>query len=104
MAKLSNSSLMASVIRVCRKCATKIFFDAPEGLCMGCVLETALGLSPDESVADGDSSAVAAYSAEAAAKAGSAKADDPGQREQASYKRATARAASMLGELGDYEL
>ena len=48
--------------------------------------------APDEAVAGVDSSAVAAYSAEAAAKAGSAKADDPG------------RASPMLMDFGDYEL
>src|ERR1043166_5566429 len=45
---------MASVIRVCRKCGTKIFSDAPEGLCTGCVLETALEMVPDASVAAGE--------------------------------------------------
>ena len=44
---------MATVTRVCRKCGTKIFSDAPEGLCTGCVLETALGMFPD-AVAAGD--------------------------------------------------
>ena len=38
---------MATVTRVCRKCGAKIFSDAPEGLCTGCVLETALGIFPD---------------------------------------------------------
>ena len=71
---------MASVIRVCRKCGTTIFSDAPEGLCTGCVLETALGSFPD---------AVAGV-------------DDPGQ--PPSPMPATARAAKILGELGDYEL
>ena len=28
------------------KCGAKIFSDAPEGLCTGCVLETALGMFP----------------------------------------------------------
>lgn len=42
---------MATVIRVCRKCGTKIFSDAPEKLCTGCVLETALGTFPDAPVA-----------------------------------------------------
>ena len=51
-----------------------------------------LGLLADERVAGVDSSAEAAYSAEAAAKAGSAKADDPG------------RASPMLMDFGDYEL
>ena len=38
---------MANVVRVCRKCGAKILSDAPEGLCTGCVLETALGMFPD---------------------------------------------------------
>src|SRR6476660_44118 len=71
---------MASVIRVCRKCGATIFSDAPEGLCTGCVLEIALGTFPD---------AVAGV-------------DDPGQ--PPSPMPATARAAKILGELGDYEL
>ena len=71
---------MASVTRICRKCGTKILSDAPEGLCTGCVLETALGTFPD-------------------ALAG---VDDPGQ--PPSPMPATARAAKVLGELGDYEL
>ena len=55
---------------------------------MGCVLETALGISPDESVADGD---------------------DCGPIKNADAKaeprtKTSRRAASMLGELGDYEL
>ena len=65
---------MASVIRVCRKCGTKIFSDAPEGLCTGCVLETALGMLPD---------AVAGV-------------DDPGQ--PPSPMPATARAATKFWE------
>jgi TolB-like protein/predicted Ser/Thr protein kinase/Flp pilus assembly protein TadD len=71
---------MAKVVRVCLKCGAKILSDAPEGLCTGCVLETALGMFPD---------AVAGV-------------DDPGQ--PPSPMPATARAAKMLGELGDYEL
>jgi serine/threonine protein kinase len=71
---------MASVIRVCRKCGATIFSDAPEGLCTGCVLETALGSFPDTVAGVGD----------------------PGQ--PPSPMPATARAAKVLGELGDYEL
>src|SRR6476469_9401692 len=71
---------MARVIRVCRRCGAKILSDAPEGLCTGCVLETALGTFPD---------AVAGV-------------DDPGQ--PPSPMPATARASKVLGELGDYEL
>jgi len=79
---------MEAVIRVCRRCGTKILSDAPEGLCMGCVLETALGISPDESVADGDDCGLT--------KNADAKAEP--------LTKTSMRAASMLGELGDYEL
>ena len=65
---------MLRVIRICRKCGAKIFSDVPEGLCPRCVLKSALGNFPGAALAGGGSSAVATYSAEAAAKAGSAKA------------------------------
>jgi TolB-like protein/tRNA A-37 threonylcarbamoyl transferase component Bud32/Flp pilus assembly protein TadD len=78
---------MIRVIRVCRKCSAKILSDAPEGLCTGCVLETALGIFPN-AVAAGDD-------------CGSAKAVDATGTTQS---KTTARAAKMLGELGDYEL
>ena len=78
---------MATVTRVCRKCGTKIFSDAPEGLCTGCVLETALGMFPD-AVAAGDD-------------CGSAKSVEA---KEATQSKTAARAAKMLGELGDYEL
>jgi serine/threonine protein kinase/tetratricopeptide (TPR) repeat protein len=77
---------MIRVIRVCRKCGAKIFSDAPKGLCTACVLETALGISPDEPIAAGD---------------------DGGSAEDLRTNNETARpesAATMLGELGDYEL
>src|SRR5437660_3331499 len=83
---------MIRVIRVCRKCGAKIFSDAPRGLCTACVLETALGIFPDAAVAGGG---------------------DPGPVDEASRDQAnaaaahikeTVRAATMLGELGDYEL
>src|SRR5438876_11031913 len=94
---------MIRVIRICRKCGAKIFSDAPERLCARCVLKSALGILP-EVVAGVDLSAVA-----------SAKADDPGQPASAmpatahdgasaSQDKKTARAADLLGELGDYEL
>src|SRR5206468_11979797 len=44
---------MIRVIRICRNCGAKIFSDAPEGLCTGCVLEAAIGVSPD-AVGGGD--------------------------------------------------
>jgi TolB-like protein/Flp pilus assembly protein TadD/predicted Ser/Thr protein kinase len=70
---------MASVTRVCRKCGAKIFSDAPEGLCTGCVLETALDGGSVENLQ--------ANTADAAA-----------------HVKTTAHLAKMLGELGDYEL
>src|SRR5262245_54460395 len=81
---------MASITRICRKCGAKIFSDAPEGLCTGCVLETALGIFPDVAAGVGDPSLL----------------DRPDGRDVAptSQSKATARAAKMLGELGDHEL
>src|SRR5262245_41791489 len=81
---------MASVIRVCRKCDAKILSDSPEGLCTGCVLETALGIFTEVVAGVGDPSLL----------------DEPERRDLAptSQSKATARAAKMLGELGDYEL
>src|SRR5437764_4322912 len=87
----SDAPVMIRVIRICRNCGAKIFSDAPEGLCSGCVLEAAIGSA-------GDASAVA-----------SAKADDRDFAEKTDAnappgKEKTARAAELLGELGDYEL
>src|SRR6516164_5710523 len=71
---------MIRVIRICRNCGAKILSDAPQGLCTGCVLEAAIGISPD---------AVAEVA--------------PGHaNKQASHKGT--RGTELLGELGDYEL
>src|SRR5437773_6581704 len=85
----SNSSAMITVIRVCRKCGAKIFADAPEGLCTGCVLETALGIFPNPAaaVADSGSTDLAPDNADAVPQV-----------------KTTAHVKKMLGELGDYEL
>src|SRR5436189_4016022 len=77
---------MIRVIRICRNCGAKIFSDAPEGLCTGCVLEAALGVA----VAGGDDP-------------GSVNKLVPNDVAPASGKK-TARVAELLGELGDYEL
>ncbi len=82
---------MLRVIRICRKCGAKIFSDAPEGLCPRCVLKTALAMPSEASVAG---------------------VSDPGGVDKLSRGAVTAgpdgkkaaRAAEMLGELGDYEL
>ena len=83
---------MASVIRVCGKCGTKIFSDAPEGLCTGCVLETALRIFPE---------AVAGV-------ADPVRADKLPRDESKAEPlvRTTAKdfGSKLLGELGDYEL
>ena len=91
---------------VCGKCGTTIPDDAWQGACPACLLETGLGLLADESVAGVGLSTVAADSAEAAANAGSSKADDSGHNDDvrpADRKKST-RPAKMLGDFGDYEL
>src|SRR5205823_14503638 len=87
--RMDDSPVMSSVLRVCRKCGAKIFPDAPEGLCTGCVLETALGIFPD-ALAAGD----------ACGPTDNVRAENA----NAPRVKATERAAKVLGELGDYEL
>src|SRR5213594_2246334 len=87
----AESRAMIRVIRVCRKCGAKIFSDAPRGLCTACVLETALGIFPD-AVAGVDSSA------------GSLDELSRDNAKPTSGVKEAVRAATMLGELGDYEL
>src|SRR5438105_2077750 len=82
--------VMIRVIRICRNCGAKIFSDAPEGLCTGCVLEAALGIA----VAGGD---------DPGRPASSMPPTTPDDVAPASSKK-TARAVELLGELGDYEL
>src|SRR5262249_47417790 len=78
------SPSMIRVIRICRKCGAKIFSDVPEGLCPRCVLKSALGDFAAAPVAGGG---------------------DPGHVDKpAREAKKTARAAELLGELGDYEL
>jgi TolB-like protein/Flp pilus assembly protein TadD len=82
---------MIRVIRVCRKCGAKIFSDAPRGLCTACVLETALGIFSDAVAGGGDPGGVDQAPCDQANAA-------------AVHSEKAARAATMLGELGDYEL
>jgi TolB-like protein/Tfp pilus assembly protein PilF len=86
------SPSMIRVIRICRKCGAKILSDAPEGLCGRCVLKAALGNFQDASVAGGGDPGHA---------------DEP-TRDEANaadgHSKKPARAAELLGELGDYEL
>src|SRR6476660_3262324 len=90
MATEAESWAMIRVIRVCRKCRAKIFSDAPKGLCTACVLETAL-IFPD-AIAGVDSSA------------GSLDELSCDNTKPTSGVKEAVRAATMLGELGDYEL
>src|SRR6266850_5402657 len=95
---------MISATRICPKCGAGIPADAPEGGCPGCLLESGLRLLDEEAVAGVDSSAVAPK-AFGAAKAGSAKADNPGVVDKpARADRRSEHLAEMLGDLGDYEL
>src|SRR2546428_475614 len=80
---------MIRVIRICRKCGARIFSDAPEGLCTGCVLETALGILPDASVGAGDD-------------CGSFENAEANAANLAPHRKMSARAAGLLGEF--YEL
>jgi TolB-like protein/Tfp pilus assembly protein PilF len=81
-------AMRITAVKFCRKCGAAIPPDSPQNSCGACLLET--GLDSDEAISGVDVSAVAAHSAEAAAKAGSAKTDDPGR--------------PMLMDFGDYEL
>ncbi|PYL02250.1 MAG: hypothetical protein DME31_09785, partial [Verrucomicrobia bacterium] len=72
--------------------------DAPEGGCPGCLLETGLGLPPDPG---GDPSAIASAKGD---HGGSAENVEANAVAAARRSKKAARAAEMLGELGDYEL
>jgi serine/threonine protein kinase/tetratricopeptide (TPR) repeat protein len=74
---------MIRVIRICRNCGAKILSDAPQGLCTGCVLEAAIGISSD---------------------AVFGRSDPGGMDEPAGDAMKSERVAELLGELGDYEL
>src|SRR5213595_1411226 len=87
----AESRAMIRVIRVCRECGAKIFSDATRGLCTACMLETALGILPD-AVAEVDSSA------------GSVDELSRDNAKPTSGVKEAVRAATMLGDLGDYEL
>src|SRR5437773_10963499 len=89
----ATDSRMIRLIRICRKCGAKIFSDAPEALCARCVLKSALGDFAGASVPTGSDPG---------------RVDDLARDETdaaaAGHNKKTARAAELLGELGDYEL
>src|SRR6266446_1877821 len=82
---------MIRVIRICRKCGAKIFPNAPEGLCTGCVLEAAIGIFSEAPVAG------------VVDPGGPGKPSPLGSNSPPDNKT-TPRIAGMLGRLGDYEL
>ncbi len=55
-----GSPAVIRIIRICRKCGGKISSDAPEGFCVGCMFEAALGMPPESEVADRPESATPA--------------------------------------------
>jgi len=42
--RVSDSPIMSSALKICRKCGAEISADAPEGLCTACLFETGLSL------------------------------------------------------------
>src|SRR5438128_9916612 len=93
-----DPATMIRVIRICRKCGAKIFSDAPEGLCTGCLLETALGIFPDAVPGS------VAKDFGAGADSGSAGDVEANSANATPQSKKAACAANMLGVLGDYEL
>jgi serine/threonine protein kinase/tetratricopeptide (TPR) repeat protein len=86
--------VMTSAPRVCRKCGSEIFADAPEGLCTACLFQTGLDLLTDNPVAGVGLSAVA-----------SAKADDLGPLgAPLQERRKKSDRTKTFGDFGDYEL
>jgi serine/threonine protein kinase/TolB-like protein/Tfp pilus assembly protein PilF len=83
--RASDSPIMSSAPRVCRKCGAEIFADAPEGLCTACLFETGLNLLANESVAG---------------------VVDPGRHEgeRTADKKKTSQSTKALADFGDYEL
>ena len=86
---MSDSPAMINAPRLCRKCGAEIPSDAPEGGCLGCLLQAGFGVLPETLGAARDASTVTSTKADAAAA---------GQSEK------SAGSAETLGELGDYEL
>ena len=82
---------MTSALRLCPKCGGEIPADAPEGGCPSCLLEAGLDLLSEASLDSGRPASPMPATA----------CDDVAAVPQS---KKAARAAEMLGELGDYEL
>jgi serine/threonine protein kinase len=103
--RMADQIIMTTATRTCAKCEAKIFAEAPQEFCSACFLKTGLALLAGEPGAGVGLSAVAPK-AFGAAKAGSAKAEDPGHDDgvQVSNRKKAARPGKMLGDFGDYQL
>jgi serine/threonine protein kinase/TolB-like protein/Flp pilus assembly protein TadD len=98
---VSDSPAMTGAPRVCPKCGSEIPADAPEGGCPGCLLHVRFGPVPETFVAVRDASTITATEAD---DAGSAETLEANAAAAAHQSKKAARAAEILGELGDYEL
>src|SRR6201982_2116063 len=87
--RASDSPIMGSAPRRCRKCGTEILADAPEGLCTACLFETGLNLLASASVAADDDSGPA---------------EDVSNATTAPQIKKAPRPAKTLANFGDYEL
>src|SRR6266566_4865469 len=87
--RASDSPIMSSASRVCRKCGAEIFADAPEGLCTACLFETGLNLLASAPVAAVDDSGPA---------------EDVSNATTAPQIKKVPRPARTLANFGDYEL
>jgi TolB-like protein/predicted Ser/Thr protein kinase len=83
--RAGDSHIMSSAPRVCRKCGSEIFADAPEGLCTACLFETGLNLFAQAPVAGGG---------------------DPGPdgRVPLSHDKKKSECSKTFADFGDYEL
>ena len=79
-----DSPTLIRIIRICRKCGAKIFSDAPEGLCTGCVLKAAVRTAADDCDFASDAEAI--------------------RETEALESKKAAHVGGSLGEFGDYEL
>ena len=89
--RTSDSPIMSSAPRVCRKCGAEILADAPEGLCTACLFETGLNLFANPSVAAGDD-------------CGGSEDVTASESNAASHQNKTSRSTKTFADFGDYEL
>ena len=84
-ARVGDSPIMSSATKVCRKCGSEIFADAPEGLCTACLFETGLNLFAQAPVAGGGD-------------------PDPDGRVPLSHDKKKSECSKTFADFGDYEL